>query len=280
MILRSPFQKPPIGAQFNRNHPLTQGMIGCWVMNERAGRRLMDYSGYGKHGTLINMAVPWKESGLYFGGGGVYDRVQLPSILTKPPYTIIARINPVSCGTVNEGNGLVYQGSANGDLGTVLSIVNATGVDNYVSFKNKDGNWVGSDANTVIPGVFQQIAVSINVAGVATLYNNKTVIKIGSSGTNILNNNPTYIGFWYKVDGNTRFFNGVMDYVYIYNRDLSAYEIESIYSNPYCIFDEMQYPLGGGEEPPVEPETGGGFLVGANPLVGGNVLCGQGCLIN
>ncbi|PKN36596.1 MAG: hypothetical protein CVU62_13845 [Deltaproteobacteria bacterium HGW-Deltaproteobacteria-2] len=32
-----------------------------------------------------------------------------------------------------------------------------------------------------------------------------------------------------------------------------------------------------GEEPPA---TGGGLLVGANPLVGGNILCGQGCLIN
>ena len=35
------------------------------------------------------------------------------------------------------------------------------------------------------------------------------------------------------------------------------------------------------DESLVDPdETGGGLLVGANPLVGGNVLCGQGCLIN
>lgn len=238
MIL-SPYQKPPIGTQLDRNHPLTKGLIGCWIMNERAGRRLTDYSGYNKHGTLINMANPWRESGLYFGGGAVYDYVQLPSMLPKPPYTIIARVNPVTCGNAYEGNSLVYQGTANNDLGTHFVIANAS---NYVSFKNEGGNVVGSNNYTVSLGVFQQLAATINAAGWATLYNNKTTLKTGSSGTNAPSNNPTYLGFWYNINGSTRFFNGLMDYVYIYNRDLSALEIESIYNNPYCFF-EMQPDL-------------------------------------
>jgi hypothetical protein len=53
-----------------------------------------------------------------------------------------------------------------------------------------------------------------------------------------------------------------------------------IISLDFINLDMMMWDGEGGGEPPVEPETGGGFLVGANPLVGGNVLCGQGCLIN
>ncbi len=236
---RPPYQKPPIGAQLNRNHPLAQGMIGCWIMNERAGRRIMDYSGYNKHGTLVNMANPWRESGLYFGGGSVYDHVQLPTMLPKPPYTIIVRINPVNCGPTNEGNGLVYQGAGYYDVGTVFNLANVSGISNRFSFMNQGGSWVGSDADTVSLGIFQQLAVSINAAGMATLYNNKTALTTGLSGTGTPSNNPTYLGFWYGITGASRFFNGIMDYVYIYNRDLSAFEISSLYENPYCMFDEL-----------------------------------------
>jgi hypothetical protein len=237
MIL-SPYQKPPIGTQLDRNHPLTKGLIGCWIMNERAGRRLTDYSGYNKHGILKNMVNPWRESGLYFGGGAVCDYVLLPSMLPKPPYTIIARVNPVTCGEVNAANGLVYQGTGYYDIGTHFALANDS---NYVGFKNEGGNVVRSNNYAVSLGVFQQLAATINAAGWATLYKNKTVLITGSSGTNAPSNNPTYLGFWY-IDSSTRFLNGLMDYVYIYNRDLSALEIESIYNNPYCFF-EMQPDL-------------------------------------
>ncbi len=50
-------------------------------------------------------------------------------------------------------------------------------------------------------------------------------------------------------------------------------------NNPSITSRFDNYTINNGYTEPT-PETGGGFLVGANPLVGGNVLCGQGCLIN
>ena len=34
--------KPPVGSQINWGHPLAQGLVGCWLMNEGGGKRLQD----------------------------------------------------------------------------------------------------------------------------------------------------------------------------------------------------------------------------------------------
>ena len=36
--------KPPLGSQLNYSHPLSQGLVGCWLMNEGGGKILTDLS--------------------------------------------------------------------------------------------------------------------------------------------------------------------------------------------------------------------------------------------
>ena len=51
-------QKPPLGVQINRAHPLARGLIGCWLFNEGGGDKVYDLSGYCNHGTLNGFAFP------------------------------------------------------------------------------------------------------------------------------------------------------------------------------------------------------------------------------
>ena len=36
--------KPPLGTQLNYSHPLSQGLVGYWLMNEGSGNQLNDLS--------------------------------------------------------------------------------------------------------------------------------------------------------------------------------------------------------------------------------------------
>jgi hypothetical protein len=71
MIIQSPFNKPRLGAQINRAHPLARGLVGYWIMNEGSGKRVGDISGSGNHGTATNFALSGNTSnwlGSQFGG--------------------------------------------------------------------------------------------------------------------------------------------------------------------------------------------------------------------
>lgn len=61
-------QKPPLGSQISRGHPLAAGMVGCWLMNEGAGRAITNISA-NKPAAISTNAV-WKQSGTGAGIGG------------------------------------------------------------------------------------------------------------------------------------------------------------------------------------------------------------------
>jgi hypothetical protein len=52
--------KPPIGSVINPNHPLSQGLVGCWLFNERTGNRIYDLS-KDNHGNLLNGPI-WNSA--------------------------------------------------------------------------------------------------------------------------------------------------------------------------------------------------------------------------
>jgi len=52
--------KPNLGRQINFNHPLARGMKGCWIFNERSGDQIWDYSNNGNQDhQAINNGATW-----------------------------------------------------------------------------------------------------------------------------------------------------------------------------------------------------------------------------
>lgn len=65
--------RPLPGARLNMSHPLTKGLVGCWLLNEQ-GIRAMDLSPYANHGLLTNFGPPIRRAfnGLLFDGSNDY----------------------------------------------------------------------------------------------------------------------------------------------------------------------------------------------------------------
>ena len=87
-------QKPYVGARLNKNHPLSQGLIGCWMMNEGSGAKVIDLSGYENPGTISG--ANWTAGGLNFDeSGNKYVSVADSDIFSfgTSPFTFILSVN-------------------------------------------------------------------------------------------------------------------------------------------------------------------------------------------
>jgi len=74
-ISRLPNQKPIHGSQIDWKHPLAQGLIGCWLMNEGSGGIIQDISPHGNNGNFASGAAQpsWVGQSVYFDGGDYID---------------------------------------------------------------------------------------------------------------------------------------------------------------------------------------------------------------
>ena len=61
--------KPPIGATLDKSHPLADGLVGAWLMNEGGGLVAHDLSGNGNDGTFGGN-VDWDYDYTDLPGGG------------------------------------------------------------------------------------------------------------------------------------------------------------------------------------------------------------------
>jgi hypothetical protein len=50
--------KPPLGSKIDFSHPLSKGIVGCWLFNEGMGDKVQDISGNGNTGTLTGFSHP------------------------------------------------------------------------------------------------------------------------------------------------------------------------------------------------------------------------------
>src|SRR3990167_1898944 len=61
--------KPPIGARINWGHPLSKGLVGCWLMNEGMGQRVTNIA-LNKQGTFVNSPT-WNINRVKFVAGSI-----------------------------------------------------------------------------------------------------------------------------------------------------------------------------------------------------------------
>jgi len=219
------------------------GLVGYWDFEEREGTIANDHSGNSNHGTLMWMATStptggWTDgrigSGLEFDGND--DYVDLPAIIPDSPITALTFsmwVNPQYNPTTYSGNPGAEGGDSYGYAITcgasywhfMIRVSSGSTEDTnyfrakYATSNFNENNWyhlVGTydggpnelkfysdgilrDANTGVPDSFT------NPAGEA------------------------WIGMDTGVFGAPNEFNGLIDEVRIYNRALSAGEVERLY---------------------------------------------------
>ena len=232
--------KPSLGSSINWNHPISQGLVGCWLFNERTGNKIYDLA-KDNHGNLLNGPIWNSFNNGYLQFDGSNDTIDFGDTLD------IGLSSHTFCTSFRAS-------SLSGSLHGIFSKSIASGASNrYALFIYNDGanykigtfisNGGSSDVQTpssinVATNVWYHVAVVYDRSDKVYLYINGTLdssatisqfqsvnfqssynFRIGSYGDAA--NNPSY------------FFNGLISNLQIYNRALSAEEIRSLYENPY-----------------------------------------------
>lgn len=252
--------KPKPGVMLNPLHPLSRGLVGCWLFNEGTGSLANDISRYGNHGQLTNMAPNIQGSGwggskfgggLNFDGGDDYVDCGDDSSITNLNVgtamgwmyldTLATSIiigygggNTAVPGTFGFG----IRQHTNYYIGTTSQIEGSAGWDEFRgSTQLSAGTWYhltmtsnGSYCRLYVNGVEETIVIT----------------QGSNSGRWFGDVNPaetdmvTIGGAMY--DGSmVDLPDGKIDHVCIYNRTLSEAEINQLYHNPFC--NLLQVPI-------------------------------------
>ena len=229
--------KPVLGSQIQLGHPLARGLVGCWLMNEGSGAKVLDLSGNGNTGSLVadTHFVPGKfGSALDFDGTGDYVDCGNKSSLkfgATTNFTIEAWVKSSSAnGTVV---GCVDGGST---LGYIVRFLNGR---IYIWLDDDVANPYGYlGTATFDDGIWHHLVVTFYRDGLAIGY--KDGIQIGTLNISAVGNIDhavsTKIGA-YAIAPYV-LFTGQIDHVTIYNRALSAQEVRQLYIDPFCMFEE------------------------------------------
>ena len=236
-----PDRKPPLGAVRNPYLAINRGLVLDAMMSEGAGNTVADLSGNGNIGTLVDGAhwVAGKfGSCLEFDGDG--DSVTIPdssSLDVSTAVTISCRFK-TSIGDsrlLHKNASFYVEVRFGGNLRIYTAGLSDTTMDG--SGGVTDGIWHnvaftydGAKKTIYIDGVFD---ASEAATGSITNTVNPVLIAINHVGTSD--------------------FTGPIDLPMIYNRDLSASEIQQLYREPFCgyrwesIIELASYVAGGGE---------------------------------
>lgn len=233
-----PSYKPPAGSKIDINHPLADHCVAAYLFNDHGSGIVLDASVYQNHGVLKNGAYI-QNNRLFLDGTDDYVEVpHSPSLNLPNAITILAKVN--STDVQSRWNDIIGKGTADTDesfsvywlgsqiwmeLGDPLIAYNV-GYSNNISYQH-----------------------SISMTKTSTSYNyayysnnwSYNIWQTGNLNLNIRYNTlPMSIG---KRFYNSTFaqrsmnFKGYMDYLYIFNKELSKAEITDFFENPYGIIE-------------------------------------------
>ena len=246
--------KPFRGIELDKTHPLARELIGCWVFNEKTGNTVFDLSGNGNSGTLVG-TPDWTYGGLDFDGANDRISVADDSSITDifdGGGTIVVLFKADTRGENLYGR-LIQKGTTNTE-GFEL-YMNPTLSGNYGklrlkhNFNTTSGTWeqtsylipVGTNETTHFAVTYDNSAIAndpinyINGISVA-------VSEIGTpSGTRVSDSSEVlYIG---DRDSFDRCFDGIIYYIMLWDRILTAEEVAWLNREPYAMFQPLFIPF-------------------------------------
>jgi len=223
-------QKPPLGALPLYGHSLMPN-VGLWLFNEGSGNKVFDLSGNGRTGTLTGTAPSWSSG--KFGPAvllpGTDEHILIsPEIYQTTECTRIAWINSTAVGQEP-----VFGGDDVSDR-SVFEIYTADKMGLYAYGLSTSGYHVST--SSVIAGKWHQVGYTYGGGTLQIIFDG--VVENTVTG---LTGNIGDIDFIGKYTG--RYFGGQIDNVVIYNRALSASEIDLLYREHFFTFEREPIEL-------------------------------------
>ncbi len=228
-------------------------LVGWWKFEAGKGTRVVDWSGHGNHGTIVD-SVRWVSSTFNMGlefAGDYQGYVELPpGLVTTGTGSVLMWINT----TQDDDEGMLWYGSAEtygngyGGENEIHINIDDPGAGEIDFFLEEDGS--GSDITINGPEVggrgWTHVAATWDLAGGCKLYVNGSEVGSAAHNTNVKDLVVMRLGSAAEDDV---FYEGIMDDVRLFDRALTVDEVVEIYSK--------------GEDPrrPGTPQPANGALV-------------------
>jgi hypothetical protein len=209
--------------------PPSSGLVGAWSFDAGTGTQAVDSSPSGNNGTLNGPT--WETTGKVGGAlsfDGVNDRVDVPDAasLDLTRLTVEAWVRPSSS---SDWRTLVMK-ERSGGLAYALYSSNAVG-------RPEADLYIGADRSTAATSplpvnTWSHVAMTYDGAAL------KTYVNGVEASTRAQTGNPPVTANALRIGGNTvwgEYFAGLIDEVRIYNRALTATEIQADMSAPVAV---------------------------------------------
>lgn len=223
------------------NAPTKTGLVGEWSFDDATGTKATDFSGNGNTGTLTNMeATDWVNGyrGKALSFDGVDEYVSIPDSSPTSPTNITISAWIYCTGGDNNYRGIVTKGNGSNSQSFALQLHSSQS-----DGPNKIEFWVSTNGSalTSIFGTDTFSAAGGSLNGwkhiVATydgttmrLYSNGVQQSTGTSASGNVFDSTTAISIGKWAGANSDYFPGSIDDVRIYNRALSATEVQNLYN--------------------------------------------------
>ncbi len=225
-----PQLKPTRGICLNKSHPISRGIVGCWLFNEGSGDKVFDLSGNGKVGIVNNGS--WSS----LGGIGILcdsNKDCIETSLSMSGGTIVVGLT-VNGATPSGGYRYIFMGATTTQL-YFIQLGDTQGANEGKWRFNLIDEYVDSALYNLTTGKYYQIAIQWPVR--KAWINNDLIIDTTSEDSTI-----TGLNIGGNPDNDLRYANSNIRYSYAFNRALSASEIAQLYREPFCMFDRAWRP--------------------------------------
>jgi len=251
----TPNQKPDIGVELNADHPLAQGLLGYWLMNENSGNRVLD-----RAKDRFNMVL---TDGITWANNEHGSAIQLPGTTTNygscsakdigvTSFSIVANVNisaySESCFGAQAGATIFNTRVASGNFSPTLLVSNNNArfvIDGASLARGAAGSTsIALNKWYQLTGTYEYTGLT-GWGGLWNVYvneklDNATVNNWSLAGT--FNSPWAFTGTDWRIGEAPLWANASpmkIGYLYIYDRVLSLNEIAWLYSEPYCM---LEYP--------------------------------------
>jgi len=208
-------------------------LVAWWTLDEGTGTRVVDWSGYGHHGTVVG--AQWVDglsgAALSFDGTDDYVNLGTPPDLYQPRnYTYCAWFRVARNIHGNSGTGYLLCVGSRSDL--IFGVEDAVGVDGDLMLHYYDTvpgfHAVGAGQSDWLSDGWHMVAGTKDAAGGHKIYVDG-VLKNSDTNTNNDNYAVTrMISLGARAWTGHQYYRGAIDEVRIYNKALTEQEIQEV----------------------------------------------------
>jgi len=220
---------------------LTDGLVGKWTFDGKdtnwGTNKTNDVSGNGNTGTMVNMSITTSPTVGKIGQGlkfdGVDDVVSLTSSsnfipLTTSPFTVSFWFNAktigssITMGIEPEGRIVNFHRGSTSGSAIAFSLYS----NNKLTYFNNGDQSTNDWSQTISTNKWYFVTLSYSGTAFQKYLNG---MADGVLSTKVINAGGSYPATLGSFDGTKLYFNGSLDDVRIYNRALSATEVQQLY---------------------------------------------------